>query len=166
MSGPETIHVLPTETYFAMIRRELADEGRAYVRVTGRSMMPLLRHLKDGVIIQPPGELRPGDIVLFDRRNGRFALHRVIRVAGEHFDMAGDNQWHVEYGLPAEQVMGTAVCILRGSRMIPCKNFFVRLYARAVTCLTEPRIKMRRAVGRLVKPFRRAGSDHRKGKRG
>ncbi len=166
MNRSETIHVLPTETYFAIARKKLADDGRAFIRVTGHSMKPLLRHMKDGVIIEPPGEIRAGDIVLFDRRNGRYALHRVIRVRGDRFDMAGDNQWHVEHGLPVEQVMGVAVCIVRGERLIPCSKFSLRLHARVVTCLTEPRIKLRRAVGRLVKPFRRAGSDHRKGERG
>lgn len=162
---PETVRILPTETYFAMVREKLESSGQAYVRVTGNSMMPLLRNIKDGVIIEPRGEIHAGDIVLFDRRNGRYALHRVIRVHEDRFDMAGDNQWHIEYGLPVDQVMGVAACIVRGDRRIPCSKKSLRIHARVVTFLTEPRIKLRRAVGKLVKPFRRAGTNHRRGER-
>ena len=166
MSHSVPIRVLPTETYFAMVREKLDSTGQAFVRVTGISMMPLLRHMRDGVILEPPGTIRPGDIVLFDRRSGRYALHRVIRVHGDTFDMAGDNQWHVEYGLPLDQVMGVAVSIVRDGRVIPCSKLFQKIYARALTCLTEPRINMRKAVGRMVKSFRRAKTEHRRENRG
>lgn len=166
MSKADTIRILPTETYFAMVREKLAKTGRSYVRVTGTSMLPLLRHLKDGVIIARSEKIRPGDIVLFDRLNGRYVLHRVIRVNVESFDMAGDNQWYIERDMPLAQVIGTAVCIVRGDRMISCEKFSLRIHARVVTFLTEPRIKLRRAVGRLVKPFRHAGNRHREADRG
>lgn len=45
------MQIIPTEQYFDMVRRELAEKGEAFVRVTGISMQPLLRHLKDGVVI-------------------------------------------------------------------------------------------------------------------
>lgn len=48
-----SIRILPTETYFTMVRRMLSESGSAYVRITGTSMLPLLRHLRDGVIIEP-----------------------------------------------------------------------------------------------------------------
>ncbi|MBR3494224.1 MAG: S24/S26 family peptidase [Clostridia bacterium] len=162
--GP--LQVLPTETYFALVREKLAENGQAYVRVTGTSMQPLLRHLRDGVIIEPPGRIRPGDIVLFDRRNGRYALHRVIRIQGDRFTMAGDNQWYLDRDLPLNQVVGVVRWVDRGGRKISCEKFFMKMYARVVTALSVPRINIRRAVGWLVKPFRRAGSDHRKGERG
>lgn len=158
--------LLPTETYFALVRERMAKDGRAFVRVTGNSMRPLLHHLRDGVVLEPPGAIRPGDIVLFDRRSGRYALHRVIHVNGDRFDMAGDNQWHIERGLPAAQVIGVVTAVVRKGREIPLRKFSLKIYTRAVTSLTELRIKVRRAVGRLVKPFRRAGTRHRKGERG
>ena len=163
---PGTFRVMPTEQYFALIRQTLADRGEAFVRVTGVSMLPLLRHLKDGVIIAPPRGIRPGDIVLFDRRSGRYALHRVIHLRGDRFDMAGDNQWFIERGLPCDQVIGVVTAIVRGGKRISCQNFFLKIHARAVTSLTELRINIRRAVGKLVKPFRRAGTEHRRRGRG
>lgn len=86
-----SLQVLPTEEYFARVRQSLSEKGQAYVRVTGMSMWPLLHHLRDGVILIPPHEIRRGDIVLFARESGRYALHRVIEKKGEIFTMAGDS---------------------------------------------------------------------------
>ena len=157
---------LPTETYFAMVRQKLADTGRAYVRVTGSSMEPLLRHLRDGVIIEPPGAIRPGDIVLFDRQTGRYALHRVIRIRGERFTMAGDNQWYLDRDLPLSQVVGVVRWVDRKGRRISSENFFLKMYARAVTALSVPRINIRRAAGWLKRRLRRAGTGQERGERG
>lgn len=155
-SESSSVRILPTEAYFTLVKRQLSEHGQAYVRVTGMSMWPLLRHLRDGVIIVPPGRVRAGDIVLFDRRNGRYALHRVIRVTGNSFSMAGDNQRHMETGLPLEQVVGVVTEIDRGGRRISCRNFFLEIYSRALTSLAWPRIYLRKAVGKLIGPLRRS----------
>ena len=147
------LRVLPTEEYFAMVRQALSRQGQAYVRVTGRSMQPLLKHLRDGVVLAAPDSIRRGDIVLFDRRNGRYALHRVIRKKKNGFTMAGDNQWYVEKDLPYDQIVGVVVAIDRNGRRIACKNFLLKMYALAVTGLTFPRIYLWKAVRKAIKPF-------------
>lgn len=163
MSEDRPVRVIPTETYFSRIRQKLSDDGRAYVRVTGDSMRPLLRHLRDGVIIVPPERVRIGDIVLFDRRNGRYALHRVIRTGETGFMMAGDNQWHMEKDLPYDQIVGVACGVVRGERFIPRENFFLRIYSLAVTWLSFPRIYLWKAVKRAGKPRSRPDTEGRKG---
>ena len=125
-----TIRAIPTEEYFARVRRQLSEEGYAYVRVTGVSMQPLLRHLRDGVVLIPPELIKRGDIVLFDRKNGRYALHRVIRKGKNGFMMAGDNQWHYETNLSYDQIVGVASEIVRGEKRIPCSNFFLIAHFR------------------------------------
>ncbi len=159
----QPIRVIPTEAYFAKVRRQLADQGQAYVRVTGISMRPLLRHLRDGVVIAPPERVRVGDIVLFDRRNGRYALHRVIQKGKTGFTMAGDSQWHMERNLPCDQIMGVAVCIDRGGRRIPCQSFFIKFYALTVTALAFPRIYLWMAAKKLKKLIKPGHSPDRKG---
>ena len=163
MSENRPVHVIPTEAYFSRVRQALSENGRAYVRVTGDSMRPLLRHLKDGVVIVPPDRIRRGDIVLFDRRNGRYALHRVIRKGKNGFTMAGDNQWHMETDLPYDQVVGVVSDVVRGDRAIPCRHFFLRFYSYVVTELTFPRIYIWKAVGRLRKLWRHSEIRNRKG---
>lgn len=160
-----SVRILPTEQYFALVRQQLSENGQAFVRVTGNSMRPLLHHLRDGVILSPPGRIRKGDIVLFDRRNGHYALHRVIRAGKNGFIMAGDHQWHMEMDLPYDQVVGVAAAIVRRGRRISRNNFFLKVYSLALTTFAFPRIYLRKAIGRAIKPFRRSGAGQRNGAR-
>lgn len=157
------IRAIPTETYFSMVKEQLDESGRAYVRVTGTSMQPLLRHLRDVVTIDRPQTVRRGDIVLFDRRNGRYALHRVIRKGKTGFTMAGDNQWHMEKDLPYDQILGVVSWIQRDGRMLSCRNLALRIYTFLVTGLAFPRIYLWRAIVRLGKLVRRKKDGEGKG---
>ena len=137
-----------------MIRQTLDVSGQAYVRVTGNSMWPMLRHLRDGVVISSREPVHVGDIVLFDRLDGHYALHRVIRKGRNGFTMAGDNQWHMEEALAYDQIMGVVVRIDRKGHKISRNNFFIKSYAITVTALTFLRIYLWKMVQKLVKPFR------------
>jgi len=155
MGDKSMVRLMPTEEYFALVRQALATDGKAYVRVTGNSMRPLLRHLKDGVVIVPPDHLRAGDIVLFDRGNGRFALHRVIRLDENGFSMAGDNQSILETGLPYAGIVGIVDVIDRGGRKLSRDGFIFKNYARLLTSCAMPRIYIRRDLGKLLRLFGR-----------
>ena len=152
----DSLKVLSTAAYFARVREQLSETGQAYVRVTGVSMRPLLHHLRDGVIIVPPEHVSVGDIVLYARESGRYALHRVIGKKGAVFTMAGDNQWHIEEDLPCSQIVGVVSALHRNGRVIPSKHFSVKIYAAVVTLLARPRIFLRRVISFLLRPFRRA----------
>ncbi len=141
-----TVRTMPAAQYFALVRQSLQDTGQAYVRVTGASMRPLLRHRRDGVILGRPETLRRGDIVLFDRGDGRYALHRVIRLRPTGFDMAGDHQRNVETDLPYAQVVGVVTAVDRGGRRISRSNFFFQLLAFLLPRLAELRINVRKAL--------------------
>lgn len=148
---PRTIS---TETYFQIVRDELERCGRAYVRVTGTSMWPLLRHLQDGVVLVPPQNIKPGEIVLFDRKNGRYALHRVVRTDKDGFVMMGDHQWHIEKCLPYGQVVGVVRIICRGEREIPVSALRIRAYALLMRVTAFPRAYGHTALSRIAKIFK------------
>jgi signal peptidase I len=145
------------------VKEQLSEHGQAFVRVTGTSMQPLLQHLRDGVVLIPPKEIRRGDIVLFDRKNGRYALHRVIRKGKTGFSMAGDHQWHMEENLPYDQVIGVVSCIQRKGKSIPRDNFFLRAYGATVTMMTRPRIKIWKGIVWAGRMIRHKGKEDRKG---
>ena len=153
-NGSNSVHIMPTEEYFQLVRSMLDNTGQASVRVTGMSMWPLLYHLRDSVLLSRPDQIRTGDVVLFDRLNGRYALHRIVRKKKSGFDMAGDHQWHIEHDLPYEQIMGVVTGIYRNGRYISCKKLYMKLYARTVVLLTVPRICLRRAAVCLRRPVR------------
>ena len=149
MPETEQITILPTETYFAIVKQMLEDTGQAAVRVTGISMQPALRHLEDSVIISKPGHVRVGDIVLYDRKNGRYALHRIVRKTKNGFSMAGDNQWHIENGLSYEQIVGVVVQILKDGKTVSCTKRAYRLHARVISACSVCRISVRSAARKL-----------------
>lgn len=152
--APTRLRVLPTEEYFSIVKQQLAETGAAHVRVTGMSMYPLLHHLRDSVILIPPERLRPGDIVLFDRKTGRYALHRVISLRTGSFTMAGDNQWHFERGLPRDQIVGAVSAVVRDGREIPVQKFSMKIYAQAARLFCLPRIYMYKALQKLYRLFK------------
>ena len=147
------IRTLPTEQYFQIVREQMKLSGEAYVRVSGISMQPMLRHLRDGVILIPPGQIRPGDIVLFDRRNGRYALHRVIRKNKHGFCMAGDNQWRIECGLPYDGIVGVVSHIVRDGRRLSVRRFPLNICAVIITMTAIPRIYVYKLLRTLCRPM-------------
>ena len=149
-----SVHLLPTKEYFMLVQRMLDETGQAYVRVTGMSMWPLLYHLRDGVLLVEPNHIRTGDIVLFDRKNGRYALHRVIQKKKKGFHMAGDHQWYMERDLPYKQVIGVVKGIYRKGQYISTDKLLMKLYAGVVVSFTVPRILLWQSVRFLLRPFR------------
>ncbi|MBM4148992.1 MAG: hypothetical protein FJ224_08100 [Lentisphaerae bacterium] len=95
-----------------------ATFARELVRTSGRSMAPLIRD-RSLVACMPvvPGELRPGDIIVF-RREGRLVAHRIIGIrtgsAGQELREKGDNTFRGRW-IPASSVTGRAVELIEGS---------------------------------------------------
>ena len=149
------MRVIPTEEYFSIVKESLATTGKAHVRVTGVSMQPTLRHLRDSVMIVPPDKVRFGDIVLFDRRNGHYALHRVIGKGKRGFTMAGDNQRHMERKLPYDQIVGVVSVMIKGEKHIAASEFSQKVYAWSVAVYLRFRIYVCKIKNVVVGAFRK-----------
>ena len=153
LSNPP-VTIIPTETYFSMVRQQLAATGRAYVSVTGNSISPLLRHLRDGVTVLPPKTILRGDIVLFDRMNGHYALHRVIQTNKTGFAMAGDNQWHIETDLSYQQVVGVVSEIIRDGKTFSIERHLIKGYTLLVVIVAKPRIYIYKVIKKALKTLK------------
>ncbi len=76
--------VLDTQKFFAGTTR-------------GVSMYPMLRHRRDTIVIKPlEGRLKKFDVPLY-KSNGRYVLHRVIKVLPDAYIIRGDNLINKEY---------------------------------------------------------------------
>lgn len=83
---------LDTNTYLDAVCQMLADGAKSVpVPVAGVSMVPFLR-AGDFVHVDPTGDIRKGDILLFQRPNGQYVLHRVMKIRGDCLWMQGDSQ--------------------------------------------------------------------------
>ena len=85
---------LDTNKYLDAVCR-MIEEGSTNVPVPvrGDSMIPFLRS-GDFVFLSPlPQEVRPGDIILFQRPDGHYVLHRIYKKHPDgYFIMLGDGQ--------------------------------------------------------------------------
>lgn len=84
----------------------LRQEGRLWLRVSGASMLPLLRD-GDRVEIRPaaPEDLRRGDLLVF-QQGEHLVVHRLVARWGEAWVARGDNLPDRDPPIPPEAVLG------------------------------------------------------------
>ena len=58
--------------------------------VNGRSMLPFIIGGQESVILQKPGNVKVGDIVLAWVEDNRYVIHRVIEIEDLHVTLMGD----------------------------------------------------------------------------
>lgn len=119
------------------IEQELRENG-AYISTTvGYSMWPMLRDRRDTVIIRAvEGDLRRGDVALYKLPKGQYVLHRVLRVEGENYRIAGDNCGVLE-AVPKQAVLGALDGFYRGEKWIAPDNRGYAVY-RWWICAISP----------------------------
>ena len=73
------------------IEQTILDQGYIIRETHGTSMLPFLREGRDLVILTKPISIKPGDVVLFKRKESEYVLHRIIKVLGNQICIRGDN---------------------------------------------------------------------------
>lgn len=84
------------EQLIQLVQLQLTEKGSASLIVTGGSMLPMLRPMKDRVLLAPPEKFGKGDIILYQRDSGKFVLHRILQKKEGYVICCGDNQWEKE----------------------------------------------------------------------
>lgn len=129
--------VVNTREYVSILR-ELTEEGReASMVVAGNSMSPFLINERDVICFRKPDrELKKGDIVFYQRLNGQYIMHRIIRVRPEGYDIAGDAQKEIESPVAREQIFAVITKVKRKGRWIGPGNlwweFFEHIWVNMV----------------------------------
>ena len=97
--------VVDTREYVSMLR-ELVREGKEVsMIITGSSMTPFLFHQKDTICFREPDRpLRKGDMVFYERKDGRFVMHRIYKVKTEGLYIVGDAQKEIEGPVDRDQI--------------------------------------------------------------
>jgi hypothetical protein len=132
-----------------LFREQLAAGKSVQFSPKGISMLPMLRQEKDSVVLSPvPQKLRKYDLPLYQRDNGKYVLHRVIR-AGETYTCMGDNQFEEETGLRHEQMIGLVTAFYRGDRRITVTDPIYWIYCRIWQYSRPARHFWRRGIGWL-----------------
>ena len=170
-------HAVPLAALMPLIRETLAQGRTATIRIKGISMQPFLFDGRDSVELAALGDhrIRVGDLLLFERADHSFALHRVCRVyPNDTFDIVGDNQQLCDLGIPREAVIARVPRVWRDGKEIPCDAGFWRalmtFYMRARLRFPRPARWCMRTVRRflrvcrdpsaILRKLRKTGEEH------
>ncbi len=134
---------LRLEQLLPLIQEQLSAGGSVKFSPRGTSMRPLLREGRDAVVLSPaPQKLKKFDIPLYRRENGQFVLHRVVKVADDHYICLGDNTYKEEIVYPS-QILALTSSLYRSTHRVDICSLRYRAYCR---------------VWRAIYPLRAVGS--------
>lgn len=127
MSGNIGLHQL------VVFMEEAFRQGKtATLIASGSSMTPLLHSGIDSVILgecQDPEKLKRLDVPLYRRPDGKYVMHRIVRVHKDSFDMCGDGQSEIERNVPKSAVVAKAVGFIRKGRQFSVDAPKYRIYS-------------------------------------
>lgn len=113
-----------------LFREQLVAGNRVRFFPKGTSMLPMIRQGVDSVTLAPlPERLKKHDLPLYQRDNGQYVLHRIVRVA-ETTTCIGDNQFEKETGLRRDQMIGLVVAFTRNGKEWSVTDWRYWLYCR------------------------------------
>lgn len=138
-----------------LIQESLEENNEVIFTITGISMMPMLHHRRDKVcLVKPQGYLKKYDIAFYVRDNGKYILHRMVKVKSDQYVMIGDNQWRKEYAVSHSQVIGVVKGFWRNDNYISCDNLGYRIYCRVWVLLYPLRWLYMRSVSLFAKVYK------------
>ena len=130
--------IIDTKEYVSTLR-ELVEEGREVgMRVEGSSMVPFLVHERDYIFFKKPDrDLKKGDMVFYQRRNGQFVMHRICRVDNGAYYIVGDAHTVIEGPVERNQIFAYITKVKRKGIIIEkgdfCWFFFEKIWINMIS---------------------------------
>ena len=112
-----------------LIKECISEGKKVNMRVTGISMSPLLHNRRDTVVLERADNLKKYDIVLHERKDGTYILHRIIKKKGDVLTIAGDFEIEKEYPVYTSQVIAKVSSFVRNGVYHDANEAFFRFYA-------------------------------------
>lgn len=112
-----------------LIIESLKGGSEVKLTVTGNSMYPLLRSRVDTVVLVKTNKLKKYDIPFYKRENGKYILHRIVKIKNNELYIAGDNETIIEYPVKKEQVIGVVSGFYRNGIYFSVKNPLYKIYS-------------------------------------
>lgn len=142
------------EALMPLIRERLENGQSVRFSPKGTSMLPMLRQNIDSVVLSPlPETIEKYDIPLYQRKNGQYVLHRIIKT-GESYTCIGDNQISPEPGIAREQMIGVVTAFYRGEKRWETASLPYRVYCR-LWHFTRPARRLWRGIKGRIRRFLR-----------
>lgn len=116
-----------TKTY-----REIIEEKGMFIGFpVGTSMWPMLRNRLDNIkLVKIDRPLKKNDVILYQRQNGQYVLHRIIKIKQDKYTLCGDNQWQKEEGITDDMIIAVMDGFYRKDKYISCDKLSYKFYYR------------------------------------
>lgn len=145
--------MLNNESVYA---KQIEEKGFVVATPVGISMLPLLRQGIDTVkLVKPTLPLKKFDVILYKRPDGKYVLHRILKIKKNEYYLCGDNQLFIEKGVKESWIIAIMDGFYRGDEYIDVTN---KKYLKYVKKRTSTRWfrKLKYIIKRvLVKIFKR-----------
>lgn len=140
------------DTFMPIVKEKLAMGGEVQIQAAGNSMYPLFRHGKDLVTLKgiEKKPLKKYDIILYQRDDKKYVLHRIVGIKREGYVLRGDNQYVNEYPIREDQVIAKVSGFCRNGKRKTCGDLSYRVYVvlwvhsvhpRHIVCALKNRVK-------------------------
>lgn len=120
----ERLNIVSPDLVMEQLLKLLEETPAVPLVVSGSSMTPFLAPGRDTVYLsamsEPP---KPGDVVLYRRDNGRYVLHRILRVNRASYTMIGDAQSIAEPGIRRDQFLAVVTAVRRKGKLLRRGSF-------------------------------------------
>lgn len=120
----DCIRIVSPELVMEPLLNLLEETSAVPLVISGSSMTPFLAPGRDTVYLSKvTAPLKRGDMVLYQRQNGRYILHRVFRADADTYTMVGDAQTVLETGIRTDQVRAIVTAVRRKGKLLQKGNF-------------------------------------------
>ena len=144
------------DSLMPLFREKLAEGKTVRFYPKGTSMMPMLRQGIDSVVLSPlPGKLKKYDLPLYQRDNGQYVLHRIVKVTGDTYTCIGDNQQVYEYHVRHDQMIGVVTGFYRDQEYHSVTELSHRTYRCLWHHSRKLRPKVRAGLSKIKRIFKK-----------
>lgn len=106
------------ESLLPEVEKLLAEGIRVTLKVKGNSMLPFIRGGRDSVTLEAPAGISRGDIVLARMGQGRYVLHRVIKIKNNIVVLMGDGNCRGTEQCLRSDICGRVITIVKPHKYI------------------------------------------------
>ena len=141
---------IPMSSLVPVIKEVISSGGEFNLFTRGTSMKPTIVEGVHSVMLGAPTEIARGDIILYERANGQFVLHRLLKIKGDEYFTCGDNQYIIERGIHPDSVIARVTKIQKGDTSVDVDKSRAFLFA---LCIKRIAKRTRSSLGRAARRF-------------
>ena len=146
---------MDSREYLEILKEQATSKKTVSMIVAGNSMLPFLEHGRDVIYFTAPEKSpKRGDLIFFNRPDGSFVMHRLLRVRDDQFYAIGDNQDTAEGPFNMDCIFAVVTKAKRKGRIIGPSSliwiFFKYIWINIIP-LRQALIRSYRRISRLWK---------------